>query len=275
MGLRINTNLASINAQRHLGKQQARAEHSLSALASGSRITKASDDAAGLAISENLKGQVAGLRMARTNAYNAVSAVQVGEGGLNEITNIMIRMRELGVQAASDNISDTERGFLQTEAAQMLEEADRIAKTTRFGNQRLLDGSGKDMTFHVGAFGGKENTISYKLAADATAGAIGYDSISMKDKEAARDSLEKVDKVLEHIARMRADYGAVQSRLNVTVSNADIQVENLSAAKSRLSDADIAYETSELTSANILQQASVGVLAQANQFPMSAMKLLG
>lgn len=274
MGLRINTNIGSISAQRHLGKQQLRAEHSLSALASGSRIVKAADDAAGLAISENIRGQVAGIKMARTNSFNAISAVQVGEGGLNEITNIMIRMRELGVQAASDNISDVERGFLQTETVQMLEEADRIAKTTRFGNQALLDGSGKEMEFHVGPFGGPENVIKYKMAADATGSAIGYDQISMADKESARESLGMVDQALQKLSKIRADYGAVQSRLQVTTSNLDIQNENLSAAKSRLSDTDVAYETSELTSASILQNAAVGVLAQANEFPKSAMKLL-
>jgi flagellin len=274
MGLRINTNLASITAQRHLGTQQQRAEHSLAALASGTRIVHASDDAAGLAISESIRGQVAGNKMARMNSFNAISAVQVAEGGLNEISNIMIRMRELGVQAASDNISETERGFLQTEAAQMLEEADRIAKTTRFGNQRLLDGSGHEQEFQVGAYGGPENVIKYKLDANATAGALGYDGVSMATKSDARSSLENVDKILERIAKMRADFGAVQSRLQVTTTNLDTQVENLSAAKSRISDTDVAYETSELASANILQNAGVSVLAQANQFPMSAMKLI-
>ena len=275
MVLRINTNLWSISAQRQLGRQQQRAEHALSALASGSRIVKAADDAAGLAISESIRGQVAGIKMARANSFNAISSVQVAEGGLNEITNIMIRMRELGVQSASDNISQTERGFLQTEASQMLEEADRIAKTTRFGNQRLLDGSGKEQEFHVGPFGGPENVIKYKLDANATGSAIGYDKMSVATKEDARSTLEQIDKSLEQLSKMRADFGAVQSRLQVTTSNLDIQNENLSAAKSRISDADIAYETSELASASILQSAAVGVLAQANQFPTSALKLIG
>ncbi len=275
MGFRINTNVASINAQRHLGTQQARTEHALSAMSSGSRIVNAADDAAGLAISENMRGQLAGMKQARNNAFNAVSLVQVGEGGLNEISNIMIRLRELGVQAASDNISDTERGFLNTEAQQLLQESDRIAGTTRFGNKQLLDGSGEQLEFHVGAFAGPENIIKYNLNADARNSTLGVDGIDVLDKDNARNSLQKVDDALNKIGKLRADFGAVQSRLNATVSNLDIQNENLSAAKSRLSDADIAHESAELAQGQILQQASVAALAQANQSKMAALKLIG
>src|SRR6185369_2068547 len=169
MGLRINTNIASVSAQRVLGKQQARLEHSQQALASGSRIVKAADDAAGLAISENIRGQVSGIKMARNNAYNAQSLIQVSEGGLNEISNIMIRLREMGVQAASDTVSDTERSFLDQEAQQLVAESDRIAKSTRFGNKPLLDGTGEEMEYHVGPFADEEqNVIRYKVSADAT-----------------------------------------------------------------------------------------------------------
>jgi len=274
MGLRINTNVASINAQRQLGQQQARADHALQALASGSRIVQAADDAAGLSISENIKGQTRGLKVARNNAYNAVSLVQVSEGGLNEINNILIRLRELGVQSASDNIGDIERNFLNREAQQLVTEADRIARTTRFGNRALLDGSGEELEFHVGSFSGEENIIRYNMTADATGGALGYDSITVDSKDEARATLEKVDSALQMVGAMRADFGAVQSRLNATVSNLDIQYENLSAANSRLRDADIAFESAELASASVLQSASIGVLAQANQQPAQAMKLL-
>lgn len=274
MGLRINTNLASINAQRHLGKQQERGNHALAALASGSRIVKASDDAAGLSISENIRGQTAGIKVARSNAYNAVSLIQVSEGGLNEINNILIRLRELGVQSASDNVSDVEREFLDQEAQQLKDEADRIAKTTRFGNKGLLDGTGGKLDFHVGPFGGEENVISYSIDANATAGSIGIDGLSVGDKDGARSTLQTVDEALVKLGKMRADFGAVQSRINATVSNLDIQYENLSAANSRLRDADVAFETSELVSSNILQNAAVSVLAQANQQGFSASKLL-
>jgi flagellin len=176
MGLRINTNVASISAQRVLTKQQQRMEHAQQALASGSRIVKAADDAAGLAISENIRGQVAGIKMARNNAFNAQSLIQVSEGGLNEISNILIRLRELGVQAASDTVSDVERSFLDQEAQQLVMEADRIAKSTKFGNKTLLDGTGEEMEYHVGPFSDEaENVIKYQISADATTSTLGVD----------------------------------------------------------------------------------------------------
>lgn len=275
MGLRISTNLAAINAQRHMGTQQAKASHALAALSSGSRIVNAADDAAGLAISENIKGQTRGIAMARQNAFNAVSLIQVSEGGLNEVNNILIRLRELGVQAASDTVSDVERDFLNQEAQQLVQESDRIAKTTRFGNKRLLDGTGEELEFHVGPFGGDENVIRYQLKADATNSNLGIGSVSVSDKGSARDLLQSVDDALVKLGKMRADFGAVQSRLNTTTSNLDIQFENLSAANSRLRDADVAQESASLASANILQNAAVNIMAQANTQPASALRLIG
>lgn len=274
MGLRIQTNMASISAQRVLSVQQKRAEHATAALASGSRIVHASDDAAGLAISENIRGQVRGIAQARNNAFNATSAIQVSEGGLNEISNILIRLRELGVQAASDHIGERERGFLNLEATQLTQEADRIAKTTVFGDKRLLDGSGGKMEFQVGAFAGDENIIKYDLGANATGSELGIDGLEVGTKSDARSALKTVDEALVKVSSLRANFGAVQSRLDSTVSNLDIQYENLTAANSRIRDTDVAKETSEMTSANILQQAAVGVLAQANQTPAVALKLL-
>jgi flagellin len=275
MGLRISTNMPSIAAQRVLDVNQKRIQSSTQRLASGSRIVQAADDAAGLAISESLKGQIRGIAQARNNAFNAGSAIQVSEGGLNEINNILIRLRELGIQAASDNIGDKERGFLNEESKQLLEEADRIAKTTRFGDKTLLDGSGGEQEFHVGAFAGKENQIRYNLSTDARASTLGIDSISMEDKGSARDSLQVVDDALQSIGTMRANFGSIQSRLNATVSNLDIQYENLNAANSRIRDTDVAKETAEIASSQILQQAAVSVLAQANQTPAIALKLIG
>jgi flagellin len=258
-----------------LGIQQKRLEHSTQALASGSRIVHAGDDAAGLAISESLRGQIRGSAMARQNAYNAVSTIQVSEGGLNEVSNIMVRVRELGIQAASDNIGDQERKFIQNESSNLLQEVDRIAKTTQFGTKKLLDGSGGEQTFHVGAFGGSENQIKFSLSTDSTASALGVDGIDMTDKGSAAKALETVDKAMEKIGVMRANFGAIQSRLDSTVSNLDNQYENLSAANSRIRDTDVAHESSEVASANVLQNAAVAVLAQANTFPNMAMKLVG
>ncbi len=274
MGLRISTNIAAIDAQRNLGVQQKRNAHSLAALSSGSRIVSASDDAAGLAISENIRGQTRGIAQARSNSNNAISLIQVSEGGLNEISNILIRLRELGVQAASDNIGDTERGFLNQEVKQLTAESDRIAKTTRFGNKILLDGSGEELEFQVGAFAGEENVIKYSLSSNSTNSALGIGGLNVESKGDARDALGQVDEALGKIGKMRADFGAVQSRLNTTTSNLDIQFENLSAANSRLRDADIAFESSEMTSSTILQQAAISVMAQANQSPAAALKLL-
>lgn len=275
MGLRINTNIASISAQRQLFKQENRLEHAQQALASGRRIVHASDDAAGLAISENIRGQTAGLKMAKQNALNAQSVIQVSEGGLNEISNILIRIRELGVQSASDTVSDVERGFIDTEGKQLVEEADRIAKSTRFGNKSLLNNDDEQLEFHVGPFGGPENVVTANVSADAQAGTLGFDGISLSDKEGARDALTSVDEALVKIGKIRADFGAVQSRLNSVNSNTDIQYENLSAAQSRIADADIAYESAEMASAQVLHSASIATLAQANQNGMSALKLIG
>jgi len=274
MGLRINTNLASIVAQNNLGKSQNETEHALAALASGNRIVKAGDDPAGLAISENLRGQIGGIRQARMNAENASSAIQVAEGGLNELNNIVIRLRDLGIQAASDTVSDVERGFLNEEYTQLTKEFDRIAKTTTFGNKRLLDGSGGTFQFHVGAFGGEENIIRYNLDADATAKKLNIDGLQVKDKDDARDNLEKLDKAVEEISRIRANFGAIQSRLSSTTSNLDTQYENLSAARSRIADADVAYETAQVSQNQILQAAGIAVMAQANQMPARAAQLI-
>lgn len=274
MGLRIATNIASISAQRVLGAQQKRAEHSAQAIASGSRIVSAADDAAGLAISENFKGQLRGISQARNNANNAISFSQVGEGGLSEISNILVRLRELGVQASSDTVGETERGFLNNEANQLIQEADRIAKTTVFGNTKLLDGSGGRLEFHVGPNGGKENIVSFDFDSNATTSSLGISSLKVNNKSNARSSLEAVDKAMQKVGTLRANFGAMQSRMESTVNNLDISFENLSAANSRIRDTDIAKETAELTSAGILQNAAVSVLAQANQLPAVAMKLV-
>ncbi len=275
MGLRINTNQASLSAQRALSKQQKRLEHAQAALSTGSRIVNASDDAAGLTIAENIRGQVSGIRMARSNAYNAQSLIQISEGGLQEVNNILIRLRELGVQSASDTVSDVEREFLNQEATQLIEESERIAQSTRFGNKELLNGTSEELEYHVGPFAGEENVIKYSVEADATTSTLGIDSVSVADKDSAKDTLSAVDDAIVKLGRMRADFGAVQSRLNITVSNLDVQNENLTAAQGRIKDADIAFETAELTSAQVLQQASINVLASANQNGFSALKLIG
>ncbi len=274
MALRINTNVAALTAQRFLGKQDEQVQHALAALSSGSRIVRPADDAAGLAISENLRGQIAGLRQSGRNAENAISLIQVAEGGLNEQNNILIRLRELGVQAASDTVSDVERGFLNQEFNQLVQEFDRIANTTTFGNKKLLDGSGGAFTFHVGPNAGKENEINYNLDADATGSTMGISGLAITDRDDARDNLRDIDKALEKISAIRANFGAIQSRLTTAASNNAIQVENVSAAKSRLSDTDVAEEAAKLAQGQVLQEAGIAVLAQSSNLPARATKLI-
>lgn len=275
MSLRINTNIGSMNAQRNLDVQQNRASHAMKALSSGSRITSAADDAAGMAISQKLTSDIRSLGAARQNSENAISFIQVGEGGLNEVNNIIVRLRELGVQSASDTLGDEERGFVDLEAQQLLSEVDRIANTTKFGQTSLLNGSSKTLDFQVGLNGDKDSRISFTADANATTSNLGIDGLSFDSKSGAREALDYLDQAMTQVGGMRASFGAFQNRLDSTVRNLDVQNEGLSAANSRIKDADVAHESAELTSSQILQQAGIGMLAQANQSNVSALKLLG
>ena len=272
--MRISTNLPSINAQTALSTQSNKAQSSMRKLASGSRITRASDDAAGLAISENLKAQTRGNRVAKRNAEDAISLVQVGEGGLNEINNILVRMRELGVQSASDTVGDTEREFIDTEAQQLMSEIDRIAESTRFGDKFLLNGTAGEMDFQVGAFGDESSVIRHEMNSDATASSLNVSGLEFDSKGWSRDALEVLDNAINSVGGMRASFGALQNRLDSTISNLDTSNESLSAANSRIRDVDMAEESAKLASYQVLQQASTAMLAQANQSTASALSLL-
>lgn len=274
MGLRINTNVAAIATQRNLAKSDREMNDALKSLASGSRIVNASDDAAGLAIAENLRGQIGGLKVAGRNAENAQSLIQVAEGGLNEQNNILIRMRELGIQASSDTVSDVEREFLNQEFVQLRSEFERIAQTTMFGNKKLLTGTGEKFEFHVGAFAGPENRIEYTLDANATAAEIGVDGLEVADQDDALDSLEYIDEGLEKLASIRANFGAMQSRLMSARSNIDIQVENLSASRSRIYDVDVGEASAKLVQNKILQDVGIAALTQATALPARSAHLI-
>jgi flagellin len=276
MGMRISTNIASINAQRSMGNTQRDIQSSYAQLSSGSRINKSADDAAGLAISETLKGQIRGFRQASRNANDGISLVQTTEGGLNEISNIIVRMRELGVQAASDTIGDRERGMVNVEIQQLKQEAQRIAVSTRFGSTHLLDGSANDFDFQVGVNNVKgEDRITFQASkADSTTSALGIDGLDYSEKEGAQDSLAILDEASIRVNKTRADLGALQNRLQSTVTNLGVQDENLSAANSRIRDTDIASASAELTRNSVLLQANTAVLAQANQTANLALKLI-
>jgi flagellin len=277
MGMRVSTNIAAINAQRNLVSSQNNMRDSFAKLSSGSRINKAADDAAGLAISESLKGQIRSARQANRNANDGISMVQVAEGGLNEISNIVVRLRELGIQAASDTIGDRERGFINTEVQQLKNEAQRIASVTTWGTTKLLDGSTPTFDFQVGIFNNDfEDRISFDAGQnEATLSALGIDSIDYANKEGAQDALESLDEAQYRVNEMRSNLGALQNRLTSTVNNLAISEENLSAANSRIRDTDVADATAELTRNNILLQAGTSTLAQANQMNAAALKLLG
>lgn len=275
MGLRINTNVASIAAQSSLGKTQRQLETAMMQLSSGSRFAKMDEGAGDFAIAEHLRGQVKSMEAARNNASNASSFVQVAEGGLNEQNNILIRQRELAIQAASDTFSDNERGFMDSEYQQLGQEFDRIAQSTTFGSQKLLAGDSKEYEFQVGAYSGPENIIKYKADTNTTASAMGVSGTSVADKSDARDSLENVDEALEKIAGARANFGAMQSRLESVVNNSNTQIANLTEAHSKIADTDYAKAVSEMVKAQALQQYQVAVLNQANQYPSSVLKLIG
>ncbi len=276
MGLRINTNVASLNAQRNLMSTKFGLDKSLEKLSSGYRINRAGDDAAGLAISENLRAQIRGLRQASRNAQDGVSLVQVAEGGLNEVSSIMIRLRELAVQSASDTIGPVERQFLNVEYDQLVSEVDRIAEGTEFNGTQLLSGTGSILDFQVGTRNDPNiDRLSFDASkADANAAALGVNLTSVADKASAQNSLAAIDAAITSVSAMRADFGAIQNRLQSTIGNIAISVENMAAANSRIRDVDIAEETAEMTRNNIMLQAGTSVLAQANQSSNTALQLL-
>lgn len=276
MGLRINTNVASLNAQRNLGRSRMANQKTLEQLSSGQRINRAGDDAAGLAISENLRAQIRGLGQAKRNAEDGVSLVQIAEGGLSETGNILIRLRELAVQAASDTIGQTERKFLNVEFEQLTQEIDRIANGTEFNGVPLLNGTGAVFDVQIGT---RNDPLIDRItfdasSADVNVAALGLNLASVADKISAQNSLASIDQSIISISSIRADFGALQNRLQSTINNIDISTENLSAANSRVRDADIAKTTAELTKTNILMQAGTSVLAQANQSQTTALQLI-
>lgn len=276
MGLRINTNVASLNAQRNLRGTRLSMNKSLEKLSSGQRINRAGDDAAGLAISENLKAQVRGLKQAERNAEDGISLVQIAEGALSEVSNILIRLRELSVQAASDTIGATERKFLNVEFEQLTSEIDRIANSTEFNRVPLLNGTGAVFDIQIGT---RNDPISDRLtfdasSADVNVAALGLNLASVADKISAQNSLSAIDGAIISVSGIRADFGALQNRLQSTVNNIAVSIENLSAANSRVRDTDVAAETAELTRNNILMSAGTSVLSQANASTRTALNLI-
>ncbi len=277
MSLRIMTNESAINAQRNLELTNNRLQTSLERLSSGSRINRAADDAAGLAISDTLNSQIRSIGQAIRNAQDGASLAQVFDGGTNEINNMLMRIRELAMQASSDTVGDRERGLINNEVQELKSEVNRVAQTTKYAGNTLLNGEAKALEFQVGTGNTPESDrITFDPGeANLTADSLGIDGIDITQKDSAQEALEILDEGMQKVNQVRAKVGSIQSRLQSTVSTQNIFMENLSAAKSRIRDTDIAQESTNLARETIIRNSGVAMLSQANQIPSIALQLLG
>lgn len=269
--MRINNNISALNAYRNLSITTTNLAKSMEKLSSGLRINRAADDAAGLAISEKMRGQIRGLNQAIRNAQDGISLIQTAEGALNETHAILQRMRELAVQAANDTNTTADRNQLQQEIAQLLAEINRIAQTTQFNTQPLLDGSFSGKIIHIGANSGQALTVSIGTM---NASALGLNSLSIASQGAANSAITTIDNAIDQVSSERARLGAYQNRLEHTIANLSVAAENLTAAESRIRDLDMAQEMMNFTRNQILSQAGTAMLAQANQVPATVLALL-
>ncbi len=275
-GISIQTNVASMGAQRALGTSQTNMNQSLQRLSTGYRINSASDDAAGLAISENLRADVRSLNQAQRNANDGLSVVNVAEGAMNEVGNILVRMRELSVQASSDSVGDTERGYINEEFSQLKSEIGRISTVAEYNGTKLLDGSisATGLEFQIGIDNSSDNRATV-MVADVGQTGLGINSASVSSQSNAQTAMTTVDAAINTLSTQRAKLGAYANRLQSSVNNLSVSAENLTAANSRIRDVDVASETADFARNQVLVQAGVSMLAQANSAPMSALRLLG
>jgi len=277
MGLRINTNTTSLSAQRTLGVNNQAQAKSLGKLSSGTRIVRSADDAAGLAISEKLKAQIRGQSQAERNANDGISMIQTAEGGLSEVGNILVRMRELSVQAASDTVGDSERGFTDLEYQNLKQEIERISQVTEFNGKKLLNGEGETYDFQIGI---NNDDFQDRIKFDAqmlnsSSENLGVQELGVASKINAQEGLASLDAAIMKVSGQRAELGAKQNRLTSTVQNLQVSNENLNAANSRIRDTDYAAETANNARLNILNAAGTSVLAQSNAQGQNALKLIG
>ena len=277
MSMSIRTNVSSLNAQRNLYTTQNALSDSLSKLSSGYRITKAGDDAAGLGISTKLESQIRSYSQATRNANDGISVIQSTEAALNESANILTRLRELAMQSSSDGVGASERGYINTESTQLLSELDRIASVTEYNGTKLLNGvSASALDFQVGIANTGNDRISFKtIDATTSASGLAVTGMDLSNKASAQAALDTIDKALATVSSNRSTLGAAGNRFQSAINNIQAFSESLSAANSRIKDVDVAEETSRMARSQILMQAGVSVLAQANQAPQLALKLLG
>ena len=274
MGLRINSNIASLNAQRSLSQTTDKLQANFRRLSTGLRISTAAEDAAGLAISERFRAHIRSTQQAIRNAQDGISMTQTGEGALNEVSSILIRMRELSIQANNGTVSSADRDTLNAEFQDLIAEIDRIAQSTVFNGVHLLDGTGSTLTFQVGTgITAGVDTITLNTA-NALSSTLSLVSLDIGSTGSATTAIGALDTAINMVSAIRGGFGAAQNRMATTIANLQIQVENQTAAESRIRDVDVAVETAALTRNSILQQAAISVLAQANAQPQAALQLL-
>jgi flagellin len=271
----INTNVGSLNAQKNLNKAQSTLQTSFQRLSSGFRVNSASDDAAGLGVSESLKSRIRSFKVAERNTSNAISMANTAEGGLNEISGIIVRMRELAVQSANGDLTSTDRGYVDTEFALLKEEIDRLAETTEFNGKELLAGAAGSISFQVGINTTSFDTIAVDFGGISVSN-LGLSGISVGGATAtnATAAIDAIDTALGQVSTSRAEFGAAANRLGIAVANSQTMRTNLEAANSVIRDVDVAAETAVLARSQVLLQAGTSVLAQANQTPVLALSLL-
>ena len=275
MSFSIRTNVGSLNAQRNLFNSSSMLEDSFSKLSSGFRITKAGDDAAGLGISVNLTAQIRSFNQGNRNAQDAQSLMQTAEANLNQTTELLTRMRELAMQSASSGVGNTERGYIQTENTALITEIDRIANSAEYNGQALLNSGATSLTFQVGIRNVAANDRISVSTVDATSATLGVGSLDFSTQAASQSALATLDTALQSVSSSRATFGAAGNRLASVIQTIQNSSESLSAANSRIRDVDVAEETSKMARTQVMMQAGVSVLAQANQAPQIALKLLG
>lgn len=274
MGMSIKTNVSALDAQKNLMNTETDLNKSLAKLSSGFRITKASDDAAGLAISVNLGAQIKSYNQAVRNGNDALNVVQTADSSLNETQNILTRLRELASQSASSGVSNTERGYIQNEVTALVSEVDRISNATEYNGVALLN-SAAALTFQVGIRNVAANDRVSVSTVDATASTLGVGGLSLATQSSAQAALSTIDAAINTLSSNRATLGAAANRFNSILTTINSASTQISAANSRIKDVDVAEETSKMTRSQILLQAGVATLSQANQFPQIALRLLG
>ena len=273
MSLIVNNNPASIAAQRNLSVNTLQLNRSVERLSSGLRITRAADDAAGLGLSESLRAQIRSINQATRNASDGISLTQIADGAAATIGSLLTRLRELSSQSASGTVGNTERSYIDQEFVALRSEIDRIAQTTEFNGQALTSGSSISFSVAIGFRSGAGNTLDLALN-DITTSSLGLSSVNVSSSANATSALANVDNAISAIASARAEYGSIQNRFEATIANLQVTSESLTAAESRIRDADIALETSIFTKNQILVQAGIATLAQANTLPQQALALL-